>query len=665
MKFNIDPDAVALSPDQMARGPKLGFLGAFEAAANEAYYTTSLFGAEIEMSNAEERNNRLIQSLGETPPPTLMGATSGPATRPYTTALDYMSKPRLAADDDEGRTGFVAQSHLDALLGERNKQLIALKEKYPDAGIKTYDDMYSDLQVNAQTARDRWRNSSTSWLGSLGGFLGAAAMGMHPAANPINFATMGVGGVGKTVVGRIAAQGVGQGAIEALDQVTGAWKTRQFTGDAPATSGDIAMSILGATAGGAVLQGAGEGLGRLFRLTGRKGGRWFEGPDAPPAPVEPSGEPAARSATTFQGVDATLAQVAYRDGLDAVLPHTDFGETAAGRAILRRDVDELSARLASWSEHPADMPPPGMVRSDAAFFPTGKDVQRGNYLNDTFRKAAGGLDGDVNEVARNLDNPTFVAYDRLSREIDKAREDLGLFSGVDSLERTRADLEAKIATLQKEAERKGTRRAIDALTEKIENLRKGRTPTPLPEAKARLETLAAKRQKLYPAIERAYARAQGLWKLYEDQAASVKTMVEAGKQGVDPFGFSMGALRRADTTPRPTTFTTTLGTRNVTPQAGETVAQAMQRVSAEGVKALDEAVQQYQASVGKLLADAEKTGEISIEGAPPLKVNEQITVPNLDGEGERTITVKQLLEETREDNEVLNAVGSCSVVKTS
>lgn len=667
-RFSLNSNALYVGMDGLAPPPKLGFFGAIEASYKEDQASRSLLGAEVALANEEESNVQRIRDLGETAP-ALLDRTKGIfGTGSYSDYLRSRLAAREAAPEDEGRAGFVADAAINRIVGERDKQLRALQEKYPNAGIKTYSDMYSDIVKKAETDRDKWRSADTSFMGSIGGFIGSLASGFNPATNPFNVMTSVFAG-GGTIAARMAAQAGIQSATEGANQLFGSADAEAYLGGDRATTDQRLLSVLGAGVGGAVLQGGGEALGRLFRLgatkLGARAGRWFRAEEgAPPPPPEPA--PAAREVSTFKGADATLAQYAYRDGLAAVLPSSDLGETAVGRAIFRRDMDTLASRLASWSEAPWSLEPPGTVRSEGMVLPSTRDIGAGDNLPASWRAVAEATDYDVNAVARNLDKPTFVAYDKLTKEIAAARRDLGYHGGADALEAQKAELEAKIATLTKEAERKGTLQAIDQISEKIENLRAAaKRRMPAPEAQERLKGLQAKQQKLYPVIARAYARAQGLWSLYDEQAQAVRTMVETGQQGVDPFGFSMGRLRSADATPRATVELSQAPGAAVVPRAGETMTQAVERTVQEGLKQLDNEVAQFQQQVSKMLTDAAEKGVITVEGGAPLKLTDELTVPNLDGNGERTITVKQLLEETQEDLDTFNAVGSCSIAKTS
>ena len=88
-------------------------------------------------------------------------------------------------------------------------------------------------------------------------------------------------------------------------------------------------------------------------------------------------------------------------------------------------------------------------------------------------------------------------------------------------------------------------------------------------------------------------------------------------------------------------------------------------IVAENMKTLDEALDTYRASLDGLIG-AEKNGEVILPNGQKLNLDrDKIWVPQEDGTGGRELTVRQLLEENKMDEYEIEAVGTCSLRKTS
>ena len=90
-----------------------------------------------------------------------------------------------------------------------------------------------------------------------------------------------------------------------------------------------------------------------------------------------------------------------------------------------------------------------------------------------------------------------------------------------------------------------------------------------------------------------------------------------------------------------------------------------QATVAENMKVLDEALDVYRASLDGLIG-AEKNGEVTLANGQKLNLDrDKLFVPNEEGTGGREVTVRQLLEENKMDEYEIEAVGTCSLRKTS
>lgn len=651
---DTNEDAYGVDPTAVSTGPKLGPLAAFEAAYEESRVISAQFGAEVELRDAEQENIRLIRKAGGSAPASLNNfedygqyGADGMMTA-YTKVLRSMAGEYDPESDDRANT--VAQKQLSEVMGERAKQLAELKAKYPDAGIKTYDELWRGVMERGAEIRRRAALHTTT-SGGLASMIGSMAGGMNPRTNPLSFFTAGIGGAGRNILTRALGQGAVQAGVEAIEQGSGKMENERFFGEDPTTI-DALTSIGLAGLGGAAFQGGAELLGRGLRSSGRAVGRWFADKEAPPPPIaEPDfTAPPTRSV-------ATEPAAPVRTGLDYAMDRIALGETRAGRAAGMTDLEYLSGRLASWTADPY-----GVNATDTAVGLAGERGVRPVKLPNAWDRAATARDLDGS--ARNVDPQTFRSYDRIADKIVETRADIGLFNDPEMRGRIDAKNDAAIEAKRRELERAKDPKEMDKLTEQLTKMEAARKQPTVAEATERLKELTKKAKALHPAVERAYARAQGLWDVYDHQREQIKQMVDEGRKTLPdvPAGSSKPSAAPS-TVPRLTITDRVPELRQALP--AEDAMGTVQRVVREQVKALDDEVERYQSAVAKLLSDANETGQLTIEGQPPLALETKMTVPNEDGEGSRSITIRQLLEETQEDLETFKAVGSCSVGPTS
>ena len=189
MFATLNDDALSTPADNISQGRRLGFLAAFEASYDEQTRYYSQFGAEVSLREEEQENVQRIRRIGAKPPPSLnsnedglfSGMTGGLDSAPY---RDYMSG--IVSGDDDG---------IYKALGDRDDKLRALQQQYPNAGIRTYDDMFKTVREKSDAARRR-ASLDTTLGGMVGSFAGAAVGGVNPVVNPLAFATLPVGAFG-------------------------------------------------------------------------------------------------------------------------------------------------------------------------------------------------------------------------------------------------------------------------------------------------------------------------------------------------------------------------------------------------------------------------------------------------------------------------------------
>jgi hypothetical protein len=188
---------------------------------------------------------------------------------------------------------------LDALIAEKNRAAV---ERAADVGGRS------------------------TMLGAVGGFAGGAVASF---ADPLNVATLAVGGPGKTIIQRVAFQGALAGSLEAVQQPQVAENYRSSGLDF--TTGDALRNIgfaAGGGAGGQLILG--EVLpAALKRLFGR---------DVP---------------VTADDIEAARVEIEDYRAVQAVNPHPD---TMAGRAFHVEKLDAMEQALAE------DLPLPDLER---------------------------------------------------------------------------------------------------------------------------------------------------------------------------------------------------------------------------------------------------------------------------------------------------------------
>lgn len=615
----INPDSRTV--DTPSSGPRLGFLGSLEASYDEQTRYANSFGQAIALQDEEQANRTRIAGLGETAPEPLDTGLLGaaPPTHRYTEFRDAYSQmdPRP----------------VDEILGERNKQLEALKAKYPDAGILTYNEMMDAVRQKSDTARRRANTQEEGFLGRVGGFIGGAAGFMDPKTNPLGFATLALpGGFGESVLTRIAAEGLAQATAQAV-QTPGSIANERALGGNP-TADDALFGILAAGVGGALFRSVGEGVAGAGR-------RWFRSSadDPAPSPPEPAPErPAAPVQTTR----------AFPDAMDTIIAHIEGANTRLGRSRILADIDAAGEQLASWSTLPEDVRPPTSVRLPWLDKIEGPDITP-SAIGET-----------IDELARRVDPQTFALYDKAIIKQGELKAHLAemVDMKLQADKRAHADIYNTVNTMyealsraKSTAERTQIRKDIRTFkSEQAAKLTGGAS-------KLIADYIDALKKKtvedLTPMLTRAYARAQGKWDVYEAQRAEIKRMVEAGRPVVSNqalFDNAMKASKTPDAAPAQSTLS-------------RAVSEPLPKAVEIEAKQTEATTFQFRQSIAQTLAKEGDEALLTVEGTKtPLHLDKDtITIPNEDGSGERTISIRQMLQEAQEDTDMAAAVGSCSI----
>lgn len=665
----VNRDALTLPAGDITRGKRLGFLEAFEAAYQDNFFVNAQFGAEYELRSMEIENFQRIRSVQEQIPRTLQDYTP---TTMSGIPLDYTEYTAFLSGMADGG-GRISPRALEA-----DEKLDELKRKYPGAGILTYTDMFNAMREKAQRVRMR-ASRDTSWTGYLGWFTGGTVGGLDPRTNPLGFYTLPAGGFGKTAVQRIASQGVAQGVIEGVAQFTGVRENMRILGFDP-TIEESLYAAGGAAIGGAALQGVGEGLGVLGR-------RWFRNtPDdpAPPAPApdrvrqapepSPAPEPGRASVETVNAAEAQLAQrmAPTLEGEQAITRAVQgvLGKAPSTMRAARADFAYMRDQLSRFDGPlPWEVVPPTHTRLPTA--DAGVNAPR------VEAKTAGET---VDDIARRVDPETFRVYDNLQKKKQQARNLL-------DFERSARDLQAdatlkpmreEVARLEQrynDATKRNQKKQLPALEAArkaladAEQAKRSGDNEGMARARKRIMEIDEKMRDLAPAVSRAYTRAEGKWKVQQETLKDVERMIAEGRTTLEQTPAKSGVVDDAEKAyfSRPTVADSVPELRSSLAKPvpdGKDAVDEVQRVAVEMLKKYDEQIDNFRSDMKKVIA---KDGEdaVQIEGVQePVKLSEKIVIEDAEGLP-RTMTVREMIEELDEAEEVLKVIGTCSVGVTS
>lgn len=213
----------------------------FDAVFDDASKNNSLYGLQEEFRKIFEQNQeKVFESSGE--------RIQGFDTLRYRDVAESLAAgEKLGVEEQEGYT-----LDLD-MVNERFKKL---KETNPE--IQTFEEMYDLLKANAKAAEIQVAdvtNRSTNF-GSVVGFVSGLVSAFN-SNDPLNIASLPIGGVGKTAALRILSEmGVG-GATEAINQFLGVRRNRELLGLKTSTWQSV-QQILFAAGGAGAFRGIGE-----------------------------------------------------------------------------------------------------------------------------------------------------------------------------------------------------------------------------------------------------------------------------------------------------------------------------------------------------------------------------------------------------------------------
>lgn len=597
-------DAYTMDPQDAAVGPRLGFLGAFEAALDQQIRANSFYATAAALRDEEQENIRRIREAGEVPPAPLndmdadletwlpFSQNFGPYSALFDTEMAIRQRRRNFAPSEDTR-------RYAALAAERDRQLRQLRERLPNAGIRTYDEMVRDVRTRAQEAERRMTFPQT-FGGNVGAFLGGMVGSVNPRTDPLNFITLGVGGAGRTVLQRIAGQAGAQAVVETGNQFLVQPQREQL--GLPSGFGYGAASVLAAAGGGAILQGVGEGAGALVR-------RWFRvspNDPAPPAPAPPPPAPTRTVQTVRQPPAVPPQPLPGLSGVDAAVAGIELGRTRVGRARIAEDLAHVTRQLDAFDgPRPWEVSPPTATRLP---------LRPGDMRADValpVRNAGATLD----EVARQIDPETFRIYDALAdrrealRTLLRAREVTRSESSAKLLDQQIQAVQDRIARTKKGKQLQRLQTELsDLMAQRDAMAKEAKAPvgTNLAEARAELLRADERMRDLAPAVSRAYARAQGKWTAYEAQRAQIAAMIDGNKKGLAELP------PLADVLATPEKMAPTLSLPEKLPMLaarpdlvesmpGADAADMIMKAVEESMKVVDEAVDEFRAAVSRVV----------------------------------------------------------------
>ena len=651
---DVNSDAMTVTAEQAATGPLAGFWASYETSLDAQRKTSALYGLEYAFYEQDYKQARVLREAGITDVPYLNAADAA-----FSDQFDYDLGDVYAGAARMARDKFV-DPETAKRVAEYDRRITEIQRTRPDLHLYTSKQMFEVVSRDAQQAELRDQTQRRTWGGAFGSFLGAVKASVEPTTDPLNFATLGVGGVGKTALMRILSQTGSQGAIEAVNQVTGVQESRDLMGLSSGWQDALTRVGSAAVAGGA-LQAGGEALAaagrRFFRSTPE---------DPAPDPRAVLDDPSKRLALPPPDqlkAEAGAARLeanpgAYTDYLADVAPLSGI---RVGKARTAADLKEMTDALDKWDAPPAAFVKP---RTDAATYTA-------DVANPRVDVSAALNNNRLYQAARAADEPAFTRYEKLlerketfRRWIDELSQ--GRAKDVDeTLEKidTRiASLEARFRSVQGIKNKTRIKAEIaEARADKVKLLEAAKTKETPDIAVVRKELAKADEQMrdLAPLIGRAYAKARGEWAPDTELMDEVWNAYKAGRTEVNmPAKNELPsydtAVALADRSP--------VMQRARPDQTGATSADTAARVFADEAKVLDEGLEAFRQTMKNALGDA--TDETLTVGNHTFSLNDRIYVELDDGTA-KEVSVREMLEANRNSETELEAITTCSMPRRS
>lgn len=668
-------DAYSVAPDAVAKGPLVGFLDAFSTSWDAQMRTASQFGIENALQEEEERQARILWDAGIRDIPKLydpderalksmvfdLATAVAPYARPAKEALtqsgDYLDVARNALGEEVGSNSL-------ARIEAYDKKIEELRKARPDLRLYTSKDMFSVVRTKAQDVERREQTMRTGVGGFLGSLAGGGLASFNPKTDPLNYFTLGVGGIGKTAGMRIATEVGAQGAIEAVNQVTGVQTERRMLGLEHGFADAASRVAFTAGAGGA-LAAVGEGVGRLAS-------RWFRGTDADPAPapadvLTPPADPLALEGPRLalphpdqfkEAAGAARIEADPRAALDYMLGDAPLSGIRAGKSRSITDVNSATRMLDDW-----DGPVPAMMRPQTATaaFETPSITAR-------LDTRAAVDNANLYSAAKAVDPKAFAQLEKLTTKRDTYRQWLTsmtdekngrLAATIDEIDTRIAALETRHRTTQGKTNKLRIREQIAELKADRDAATKALAASDTPDMamvrRSLMETDEQMRD-LAPMLGRAYAQARGKWGADADEIDAVWNAYRAGKLQAE-MPTSPNRIPDYDAVASLVDRAPILTKANeVEPKA--TSAETASEILAAEAKVLDEALEATRAEFKRVLGK-EADGKLRV-GDHEFDLKDTVWMEREDGTLHE-VSIRELLEHNRETEYELEAISTCSM----
>tara|TARA_R110000744_G_scaffold247892_1_gene364341 strand:- start:2546 stop:4495 length:1950 start_codon:yes stop_codon:yes gene_type:complete len=278
----------------------------FDAVFDDAEQNNSLFGLHQGFQDIYTENSHQAYKLaGQNIP--------GFETLRFKDIAESLTDDKALGDEDQGDYTI----DLDLV----NQKLKKLKETHPE--IQTFEEMFAALKVKAKATEMRAQDvlGRADTFGDVVGFMSGMA-GAFNKNDPLNIASLPLGGWGKTAITRIATEmGVG-GLTETINQFLGVRSNRELLGLDNSTWRSV-QQILFAAGGAGVFRGAIEGAPVVGRAVERK-----------VAPNRAAGRELLRA---LEDVGVPVRSEEFLDGLVIPYAQVDKPSTRAAKAIISQE----------------------------------------------------------------------------------------------------------------------------------------------------------------------------------------------------------------------------------------------------------------------------------------------------------------------------------------
>lgn len=656
----LNKDALVLSsPEDVAMGPRVGFMEAWNTSWEAQERASAQYGIENAMWELDDTQYRAMKEAGIEDAPKLSPNSIG-------FFASWLPGPAKDVDVYLDAARFYANGG-DAAQADRLKQyddkIAELSERFPDLKLKTSRDMFEDVRTKAQEVERELNTQRTTLMGATGSFFGGALASMNPNTDPLNFMTLGFGGAGKTAATRILSQVGAQGVTETINQVTGVQEERQILG-LEHGFWDGATRVAATAVGAGVLQGVGEGLAA-------GGKRFFRNTKTDPAPAPPQEPVKLLEYKPKQGdahIEVPTRPPSYHEAMHAA---STMSNTRTGKARTILDVDYVASRLDSWD---GELPHAVRPKSDTAIPKPVNEFQRVEVpYKQNFTK-------EIDVHARAVDPKLFSQYDKLAeykRNYRNWLEEMGANrpkqdEAVNNIQRRVDELEDRIDSPKTSARnRKRYEKELLAKREELDAATKVVLASDTPDmARVRSELMKTdeKMRDLAPAVTRAYARAQELWDLEAPDRARVRQMVREGRdtlpernplEGIEYEKAITDLNTRTIEDAAPILKQRSKVADKVSPDAD--AAEVASAIVAENMKVLDDAMERFRTEIDSYINPKSKKVELPGVDRKLDLDKDFVHIPQEQGDGFRRLSVREFLEEQRETEFELEAVKVCSI----